>query len=386
MKRKWKQDIDRASRALVLGGHLMLLSLGMPSGLSAAPITEAAPISDRVVIYTIDVDKKFLEGDEPQPPPPIPSFLLGTVPPPGPMPRDVLLTLPGTSEPRDTPSDIIRLVNLPSVGPDPTLRDIRLRFQSDPHGDGLGLPSDLLRTAVAIRETGQLQDITSLLFPPFVEFPVHFPDAPFRVVLVQSDRPGVSLPEPNFSDRVVIYSIPDGFDFDVSLEEGGGEFFSNDLDGVRLESRPATRDVVLVEGEPSDPRMRKPSDLIRLSSFEFEDLPGTFGLNIKFFSDPVEFPDIRPDAVFILETGGLQDITAGLFPDLVVPGGFRDAPPIVVLVQSDVEGVPGPSTLLLLASGLAWLGAVAWRRQTRNDRHPGGGSAGSTGRSLADPR
>jgi len=64
----------------------------------------------------------------------------------------------------------------------------------------------------------------------------------------------------------------------------------------------------------------------------------------------------------IQETGGVQDISALFLNSDGTPFGGGAGPLFNVFVQSDVEPVPEPSTLLLLGSGLAGLAAWRWHK------------------------
>jgi hypothetical protein len=208
----------------------------------------------------------------------------------------------------------------------------------------------ICRDRAVIRESGRLQNVTGLLFPPFLEFPRGFPTPPFIAALVQSDRPGVPLPSPDFSDRVVLYDSVE----DKLLPEGGAEttgfFVIHQFRGgppLRLPAPgPPPRDIILFE-----PETGKPSDLIRFDTFG---LDGDIGLQIELTSDAVCLP----------ETGFFQDITAFLFPDLAFsPFAFRDAPPIMVFVKSDLE-VGQPPTLTLVSIGaLCLMCSIVLRRK-----------------------
>jgi hypothetical protein len=69
---------------------------------------------------------------------------------------------------------------------------------------------------------------------------------------------------------------------------------------------------------------------------------------------------VLPGGSIVMENGQLQTIFSSTF----TVGAF--SLPVAVRVQSDLEAVPEPGTLLLISSGLLGVGAAArWRMRRR---------------------
>src|SRR5438552_6659566 len=84
-------------------------------------------------------------------------------------------------------------------------------------------------------------------------------------------------------------------------------------------------------------------------------------------SDPGGLPAL-PSGVtpsFLLETGGVQDVTA-LLAASATASGFAFPSNITVQVQSDVADVPEPSSLVLLSIGIAGLGGLGMVRRRKH--------------------
>jgi hypothetical protein len=181
------------------------------------------------------------------------------------------------------------------------------------------------------------------------------------------------------SDRIVISAIPErtvpqfGPSPCVPGQTGVGCF--NPLDqsiaetgetvsplssfiGVRSGVHNATFNTAVTLIEPGG----SASDFVVLSAVATP--TGVQSWTLNFFSDlegglPVILLELVGPAAQVQETGGLQDIS-GLFLDS--DGVNRITPLFNVLVQSDLEPVPEPSTPVLLGSGLAALAGTLWSR------------------------
>jgi hypothetical protein len=181
-----------------------------------------------------------------------------------------------------------------------------------------------------------------------------------RIQILANDRTTTEFPSPNFHplDQFI---AEDG--------EAGGTCFGtihctfSSLIGVRSGVHNATFNTAVTLTEPGGGA----SDFIVLSAVS---TGGVQSWTLNFFSDPEGgFPPILVSLVgpptLVPETGGVQDIS-GLFLDS--DGQTRITPLFNVLVQSDVEPVPEPSTWLLFGSGLA--GMMLWRRLRRKKLCP----------------
>lgn len=99
----------------------------------------------------------------------------------------------------------------------------------------------------------------------------------------------------------------------------------------------------------------------KISDVIFPFTPSTLSFSSDTEGPPVLDPPPGP-LTFITETGGLQDITDGLVRVNLPP--FPPSSPFRILVQSDVERVPEPGTLVLIVAGLLGLLAGEAVRQT----------------------
>jgi hypothetical protein len=82
---------------------------------------------------------------------------------------------------------------------------------------------------------------------------------------------------------------------------------------------------------------------------------------ISDLETPLVSPNPLPITTRIAETGGLQDVTRLVFPNFAA-----GQEPATVLVQSDIEVVPEPATLLLIAIGGTGLLGYGRRKPSRS--------------------
>ena len=84
-------------------------------------------------------------------------------------------------------------------------------------------------------------------------------------------------------------------------------------------------------------------------------------------SDPGGLPALPTGVTpqFLLETGGIQDVTA-LLAASATASGFAFPSNLTVQVQSDVADVPEPSSLVLLSIGIAGLGGLGMVRRRKH--------------------
>jgi hypothetical protein len=157
------------------------------------------------------------------------------------------------------------------------------------------------------------------------------------------------------SDRVVV-DFPTAPDIDILVPETAETIISI------FGPVPFSPFVVVFLEPPGLPNQGQISDLLWVSN-NTDNIPGCppGGFMCFVSDDDPSFLGTLLDTLLggghasnpRLETGLLDDVTADLYA--------TGAPGFTVSVQSDVETVPEPSTILLLGSGLA--GLAYWRRR-----------------------
>lgn len=93
---------------------------------------------------------------------------------------------------------------------------------------------------------------------------------------------------------------------------------------------------------------------------------GSYSLNagypVTFYADPTEYPS--PESNGVLTLTGIAP-TPVTFVTFAAPGLLNGQNHEFSVSGFQVSPVPEPPTVLLLGSGLAWLGGAAWRRHRR---------------------
>ncbi len=155
----------------------------------------------------------------------------------------------------------------------------------------------------------------------------------------------------DLTDTVTVTGfLPTGATFPITLlPDSTGEFVHFNLSFLPAPSGSSTtsRDLLEADGTVSD----------RLLVSATVGIPT---LDVKFASDPASLM-VPPGSTVLsslTEDGTFQTLFTVLHEGGVGGDGF------IFQVRSDVADVPGPATiLLLLASGTAGLGRIAWRRR-----------------------